>query len=173
MPSDNVRMLCERMRELQDFQALPILADAIEEDGNAELAAKCRVGGDWAECATLVARAMGGEALEAMNWLEEFADDVKRPYWFGEEEPDLPEPDREWDRQNRAQIEAHNVLDLRVLLGLLKANYDGDDDYFTFWGFRTPDRCHEDREKMWRMFYEATGLPEKRVINDSPFSCSC
>jgi hypothetical protein len=147
-------MICEAMREQQDFSALPILADALDDCGRSELATICRGqnGDDWPLATRLVAQAMGGEVEEAVKWIDEFVDDVNDPYLEGS-----PIGDLTYER----------------ILEILRNNVNGEWDYFSFYGFHAPDRCQTDREELWKQFFIATGLPPDPERDDVPFSCSC
>jgi hypothetical protein len=77
--TSTVRALCRRMLDLRQFDALPILADALEEAGcdDSELLALCRspelkpVSAERA-----VNLVYSDETAAAVRWLERFADDI-------------------------------------------------------------------------------------------------
>jgi hypothetical protein len=67
--------LCQSMREAQDWSALPILADALQDAGcpEGELLTELRGGAKgYARSAALVACAMSAESADAVQWLEHF-----------------------------------------------------------------------------------------------------
>jgi hypothetical protein len=150
--TDTVRMLCERMREEQDFTALPILADAVEESGDAELAGALRQEYDWVGATRIVAKAMGGEFWEAVLWIDVFAEAVSRE---GDE------------YSSPTEVTYVN------LMTTLKNSYEGGRDMIRYYGINTPDECYENSDEMWRAFLLITGLPKTARAAWSVFTCSC
>ncbi len=75
--------LCQSMREAQDFSALPILADAVQDAGcpeGSELLARLRSGAcDYVESVTLTARLWSGSGDDAVNRLIDFTDKADCP----------------------------------------------------------------------------------------------
>lgn len=68
--------LCLSMRQEQDFSALPILADALQDAGcdDDELLARLRGGtADRFASGALVAAVLSDETADAVRWIEEFA----------------------------------------------------------------------------------------------------
>lgn len=75
--------ICQSMRAGQDFSAMPILADALQDAGCGDeaLLAALRSGDDWyARSATLVAFVLTDEAGAAVDFIEEFANDCAPRY---------------------------------------------------------------------------------------------
>lgn len=172
--NDSIYAICARMREIQDFSALPILSDALQEANfPEELVNRCRNPPEsWAEQTRLVAEVMGGEAWEAVLWIDEFCAELGAPgeYWWTEE-----------DRKEHAhEYGDPPLLDYKRLVEVLRSNEGSDDsyvwklrnDWISFYGYDTPDRCHVDRAKMWEMYYLATGRLDTGD-HGSVFSCSC
>jgi hypothetical protein len=74
-----VRALCRRMLDTRDFEALPILADALEEAGcdDGGLLALCRDAGLKSRSAERAVNLVySDETAAAVRWLEQFAHDV-------------------------------------------------------------------------------------------------
>lgn len=152
--------LCVGMREAQDFSALPILADALQDAGCPEgenLLARLRTGAvGYAADAALVALVLSDETAEAVAWLQNFAD-------------------------------AHDCPDYETLLNAATGNHhlnadpendpakfpgyygsENDDEYLHFGG-------RDAHGEIPPEFWERVELVSGKTIRDRPgeFSCSC
>jgi hypothetical protein len=77
--TSTVRALCRRMLDTREFDALPILADALEEAGcdDGELLALCRMADPKPVLAERAVNLVySDETAAAVRWLERFARDI-------------------------------------------------------------------------------------------------
>ncbi len=152
--------LCQSMRESQDFSALPILADALQDAGCPEsdpLLARLRAGATYyVEEATLVAVVMSPDAREAAQRITELASDLGGPGNYDDSDgPDLTYEDL---------MEGARCY--------ISSNESG--GYGEYIHMGTNERYKDDfpRKEFWRDYQLLTG---KTVADDevSFFSCSC
>lgn len=85
--TDTVVGICVQMRELQDFSAMPILADALQDADcdNETLLSDLRMGPtDYITDATLISLILTDEAIEAIQWIQQRAIDLGPKQYYDE-----------------------------------------------------------------------------------------
>ncbi len=78
-----VMALCENMRKQNNYEAMPILADALEDAGYEDKAIlnQCRIERPYGfEPQRIVCLIMGGETEASVRWIEDFADSIDQTY---------------------------------------------------------------------------------------------
>lgn len=154
--TDTVRELCRSMREAQDWSAMPILADALQDVGcDAEdLLAKLRgCDGTYAERAGLVGCVLSAETEEAVRGLVVYR-----------ESHDCPEFAT---LVNAATGNHHENTDPDQPGYVYTSNYE------EFLHFNGTDAHGEIPADFWELVQKATGAAIPQSDRASYFSCSC
>lgn len=179
--NDTILAICERMRELQDFSALPILADALEEVGREKLANECRKCPEiWSEQVAIVAEIMGGKILESLRHLEQMCLSLRH-----EVQEDLSYDEDGQPGPLQPIEKVCEDLVVTKLMSIMRTHIsDQPDDNGSFlspwkiqqsyrWpGIHGPDVYGNTLEQMWQDFHSATGIPDRKV-RESVFRCGC
>jgi hypothetical protein len=155
--------LCQSMRETQDYTALPILADALQDadcDNNKLLETLRKGPTGYGHDSVLVAAILLSDAAESFNYMKSLADSLGAPerYSYNEDEYNVGSPLTWIDLMETA----HSVN------GAEKYNWDHyihmgtNEEYKSiFWG---------QEKEFWRHYQKLTG---ETVKNDDASSCSC
>jgi hypothetical protein len=161
------------MRELQDFSALPILADALQEVDcdNVPLLNRLRDGPTvYDHNIRLVAYIMSDETRAALKWFDDFIEEYGLGYYklsYGRSrwEWSLDEwrerswwPNTDYDKGFRETIQ--NA-------------FDCDGEYLTFVGNAADSAQDTDKQEFWDNFEVLTGTKVSAYARGASFSCSC
>lgn len=155
--TSNVVALCQSMREAQDFGAMPILADALQDADcdDEELLGTLRAGSQGYSCdAALVACVWSEKGEEAVRWLMNFADTHDCP---------------RFDVLFAAATGNHHENDDGDGYGFSRIA-DWDDKYLHFNG---SDAHGEIPAVFWDYVVLASGKPIPGNERPEYFSCSC
>ena len=151
--------LCQSMREAQEFSALPILADALQDadcDNDEFLLCLRTETPSPIESQRVVAVVMSAEGAESVRWLEEFASDLpsKGAYDLEEDSPEPPPMSYE------QLMQAANGY---AMFGERTTEHGGQD-----W----QEALYHNKKEVWKHYQIATG---QRVDDDEAnfFACSC
>ncbi len=166
--TSTVVALCESMRQLQDFSALPILADALEENGCALVPLLNRLREPlppYHHAVRLVAYVMSDRTRAALKWLDDFIEEYElgyrdgRPNYFYMTSEALRaihwHPTCDYDKGFRETLDS-------------AAHCYG--EYLTFEGNRADSAQYTDGAAFWDAYETVTGLRPHRTAR---FSCSC
>ena len=157
--TETVRQLCEAMRQTDDYSALPILADALEDGGYSDekMLEQMRGRLDAVEAQKLVALVYSDETAEAVRKIEELADDLG-PRAFCEE-------------GDGYGLEVPTDYGRLMRVGERWAN-DPEG-----WGGYTVEHGSDDlRDSGWDgldSFWEAFAVITGKSASGNPFSCTC
>lgn len=74
--------ICERIRQTQDYSALPILADALQDAGYDDEATLTLLRNDLPEASAIRITSLiaGGRAEECVRWIEGFSESLGQPF---------------------------------------------------------------------------------------------
>lgn len=152
--------LCRAMRESQEFDALPILADALQDaDCDDEgLLARLRGGPyGYAEIAKLVALVLTEDAFASVAWLEDMAAALGGPEWY----------DRNDDVRRDKGLTFASLLEAG-------RDYCQDDSFYLHMGTNEDYKSvfYGKEKEFWRHWQLVTGIAAKDP-DASFFSCSC
>lgn len=147
--------ICQSMREAQDWSAMPILADALQDadcDDEKLLAELRKGGGGYAQRAGLVACVMSEETADAVKWLSEFSEGRSCP---------------EYETLVAAATDNHHE------------NGDSEDSYIHsrndggYLHFGGRDAHGDIPAEFWEQVQKATGKRIDTGGRAASFSCSC
>jgi hypothetical protein len=165
--------LCLAIRQEQDYDSCPILADALEEagcdDAGALLALRCGLG--WGEACLLVAVIYDQSLQASVDYLTDMAEKLGAPARY--RNPDDPEDPDRYD------IETGEPLTAATLLEAARS-YVKDGTHFHMGTNEAYKHCFWDDERtFWDHYERATGagaddaFDEKDWKGGAFFSCSC
>lgn len=164
--TSTVVQMCAGMREVQDFSAVPILADALQDAGcdNDPLLVQLRGASDPAIVSGLVAIVYSEETADAARWIEEFARTTLGDS-YGYDDDACGEP--------------HQRMDYEILMthatGFIedgKTSKWGGETMTQYGGQEWQDQFHDKKEEFWNRYQLVTGsaVPDKKA---RLFGCSC
>lgn len=159
--TDTVVALCRAMRQEQDWSALPILADALQDAGcdDERLLALLRAGHHrYAIAAGLAGCVMSAETQEAVRWLEQFPKTADCPEYVTLIAAACDHHEENLDPEN----------DPAGYSGYYTSENDGD---FLFFGGR--DAHGDIPSEFWDNVQLATGKMIPQSERAESFSCSC
>ena len=157
--TETVVQLCEAMRQTQDYSALPILADALQDADypDQEVLKAMRLPLDDTESQRLVCLVYSDETARAVRTIESLADDLG-PRAFCEEGDGYGEV-----------VPTDYARLMRV-----GERWTNTDEYGT--GDYTVEHGDEDLRNGWDRlsdFWEAYGIITGKTAEGNPFSCTC
>jgi hypothetical protein len=153
-----VLALCNSMRETQDFSAMPILADALQEVdcGDEELLAQLRRGGsDYVLDAALVACVLTDDAIPAIEWVEHRAELVGAPGRYYADNESYADDD---------VLDFARIMDAaRVYLEYGWHKSMGNNESYKDYGW----------DEFWEKYALLTGSPVSDKMAGNFFTCGC
>lgn len=152
--TSTVVALCNSMRAVQDFAALPILADALQDAGCDDEALLSQLRGpvpEYPEAAAVVASVLSEETATSVAWLVEFTNAADCPMFA----------------TTFAAATGHHDLN-RDEEGYCGSENDG--EYLMFWG---RDAHSEIPPEFWDHVEKVAGKPIPGRDRVSRFACSC
>lgn len=176
-----VLQLCRAMRETDDYTAMPILADAMQDAdcNDAALLARLREGPkDRLGNVTLVAVVMSDDAAAAVAWIDELTEKLGHNYGYDEDAVYDPETD-DYVRPESAQ--PNDLMNYETIMGWAKDYLETGDRKTQYGAENWRDTFPGYAERFWECYRLITNEPADKV-NDpygyekepgSFFSCSC
>lgn len=154
--TSTVTLLCQSMREAQDYSATPILADALQDAGCNDGALLDALRGElpfWS-AERLVARIYSDETAAAVDWVEAFVADLGEGGYPG----NLP------------------TMTYEMLIEGARAFNAGDEYPFGDGSMRWSNESDERETDLWAAFQKVTSIPisfDIPIRGQAFFACIC